>query len=246
MLLLLALPSSIDGRAVSADSTSLPSADIISLVTCVPVDSTLPDGKCYDIRYCRTLEGLVLSCTVTILACVWFAVHRNIPAPKVDQPRHGNFFVRAGLFVWYKILDQRQAATVFVVTLLIPEWVLAWALRQWFVAHGLVGELETARAKAKEKRKNVPDAKQEVSESVERVMDDEALAGSSGLSAHPEHALLITRQSKLLDRVASRRCKKHCEDCGLHCSVDDVHKSECDQVAVATRVAKGNEGQSGP
>ncbi|KAF7984862.1 hypothetical protein HWV62_10831 [Athelia sp. TMB] len=239
---LLAFPSAINARAIGADSPPLPSANTTSLVTSLPVNATLtlPDGECHDIRYCRTLEGLVLSCLVTILACVWFAVHRNIPAPRVHRPRHSNFFVRAGLFVWYKILDQRQAAIVFVVTLLAPEWVLAWALRQWIAAHKLVGRLEEARAEINEDRKELvseavlAETEKEASDPSAPTVIDEAPAESSRHSAQSERALLIAPQSRLPNRVASRRCTKRCEEC-------DVHKSDYDQVAMAKRVAKANE-----
>ena len=43
------------------------------------------------------------------------------------------------------ILDQRQSVLVFTVTLLAPEWVLAWAVRQALEARDLVKRLEDAR-----------------------------------------------------------------------------------------------------
>ena len=213
-----------------------------SLITSAPTNPTLP-ASCKDIDHCRTLAGLVQSCIVTILACVWFAVHRNIPEPKVDRPRHGNLFHRALLFVWHKILDQRQAANVFVVALLVPEWVLAWALRQWLVARGLAMQLEIARVAATEEREQSTPQAQNVEK---EVSESEALPGSSGISTHSTHAQFIDQQPQLLNRVARRRCKRQCEDCGLHCSADDVYKSECDQVAMAKRVGTADEGQSGP
>ncbi|KAF7984853.1 hypothetical protein HWV62_10813 [Athelia sp. TMB] len=241
-LLLLAVFSVVDARAVSADSALLPNATATSLVASVATNVSLPDDACKDIDHCRTLAGLVQSCILTILACVWFAVHRNIPAPKVHRPRHSNFLVRIGLFVWYKILDQRQAANVFVVALLVPEWVLAWALRQLIVARDLVEQLEGARAEANEKRESACkelasealETEKEVSESSIHAVIDESPAESSGISAHSEHAPLINPQYKPLDRIVTRRCKKRCEDC-------DVHKSEYDRVAIAKRVGMANE-----
>ncbi|KAF7979536.1 hypothetical protein HWV62_42126 [Athelia sp. TMB] len=244
-LLLSLLPSALDARAISADAISLPNATVTSFVAFVAANVTLPDGACKDIDHCRTLFGLVQSCILTILACVWFAVHRNVPAPKVVRPRRANFFVRAGLFVWYKILDQRQAVIVFVVTLLVPEWVLAWALRQWFAARKLVVELERARARANEAHKKiiseVRDAEKAVGESAESVMDDETLAGSSGVSMHSECDQLVPRHSTSQIKSATRQCKEQCGKCGLHCSLEDVQKSKYDQVAMAKRVAKANE-----
>ncbi|KAF7974348.1 hypothetical protein HWV62_12416 [Athelia sp. TMB] len=241
-LLVLLFPSAIDARAVSADAIPLPPATATSFIASVATNATLSSGECDNIHYCRTLEGLVLSCLVTILACAGFAVHRNIPAPKVDRPRHANFFVRTGLFVWYKILDQRQAANVFVVALLVPEWVLVWALRQLIVARDLVEQLEGARAEANEKRESACkelasealETEKEVSESSIHAVIDESPAESSGISTHSEHAPLINPQYKPLDRIVTRRCKKRCEDC-------DVHKSEYDQVAMAKRVGMANE-----
>lgn len=51
------------------------------------------------------------------------------------------------------MLDQKQAAVVFMVSFLAPEWVLAWALRQLLVARKLVQQLEIARIEANEKYK---------------------------------------------------------------------------------------------
>ncbi|KAF7984561.1 hypothetical protein HWV62_13767 [Athelia sp. TMB] len=96
------------------------------------------------------MYSIVQSCIVTILSCVWFAVHPNIPAPKTFRPRHSDFFARTILFLWHAILDQKQAAVVFVVSFLAPEWVLAWALRQLLVARKLVQQLEIARTEANE------------------------------------------------------------------------------------------------
>ncbi|KAF7984840.1 hypothetical protein HWV62_10787 [Athelia sp. TMB] len=227
-------------RAISADSSSIPDTNTASLIGSTYVNSTIPGAECYDIRYCRTLESLVQSCIVTILACVWFAVHRNVPAPREDHP-HANFFVRALRFVWYKIIDQRQALTVFVVTLLVPEWVLAWALRQFFMAHKLSRQLEEAREQASQRRETEISESQEAkntSESTENGVDDERLGESSGLSMHSEHDRLISRQSGARHDIASRKCEHKCD---IHRSPDDMHKAEYDQLAVAERLGKSNE-----
>ncbi|KAF7984855.1 hypothetical protein HWV62_10817 [Athelia sp. TMB] len=244
-LILLMLPSAIDARAITADPTSHPGANVASTIISAATNATLPSGDCDNIHYCRTLVGLVQSCILTILACVWFAVHRNVPAPKVVRIRHANSLVRTGLFVWNKVLDQRQAAIVFVVTLLVPEWVLAWALRQWLRARKLVRELENARAAANKERKTIKprvrDAEKDVVESVEGVMDDEALAGSSGFSTHSEHEPLVNRQLASQVTLESGRNEERCPKCAsVHCS-EDVYRSEYDQVAMAKRVAKANE-----
>ncbi|KAF7984869.1 hypothetical protein HWV62_10845 [Athelia sp. TMB] len=238
LALLLVLPSLVDARVVVADAASLPTAVTAFITT----NATLPSGECDNIHYCRTLVGIVQSCILTILACVWFAVHRNVPAPKVDRPYQDNLLVRTGLLIWCKILDQRQAVIVFVVTLLVPEWVLAWALRQWFVARKLMVKLESARAEANEERKTIMrDAEKEIGKSAESVMDDKTLAGSSGVSAHSERDRLVLRHFTSQSKFATPQCKEQCGKCGLHCSLEDVQKSERDQVAMAKRVAKANE-----
>lgn len=241
LFLILTLAYAIEARAVSANITSLPSTTFIASV---PTNTSPPDAAaCYDIRYCRTLESLVQSCVVTILACVWFAVHRNIPAPKVDRPHRSNPLANAAMLVWDKILDQRQAAIVFVAALLAPEWVLAWALRQFLVARSLTENLEKARISALQRREaklSEGSQTEEPRESTDDHTDTETLAGSSGISTRSEHVQLLKRQSKSPDDVASVKSEK---PCSLHCSMD-LHASEPDQVTMARRVAKDTERES--
>ncbi|KAF7984846.1 hypothetical protein HWV62_10799 [Athelia sp. TMB] len=233
-LLFLASAAAIAARAIIADASLIPAVDTASN----PANCTLSDGPCKDIDHCRTLAAIVQSCIVTILACVWFAVHRNIPAPRVDHP-HANFFIRTGLFVWYKILDQRQALTVFVVTLLVPEWVLAWALRQFLRARKLAKELEEAREEAKEEARQRLQAEQTkgqepekgAGESADDRADDEMLAESTSMSIHSEHERLIKRQPTSPDGV----------DSSQHASMDDERKAVYDPVEAAQCVAKADE-----
>ncbi|KZP11755.1 hypothetical protein FIBSPDRAFT_716243, partial [Athelia psychrophila] len=72
---------------------------------------------CENIHSCRTMVGIITSCLVTIFACVWVAVHPNIPGPQQS---------------W--ISRQIESVKVIVVTLVVPEWVLAWAVRQFLQA----------------------------------------------------------------------------------------------------------------
>ncbi|KAF7984873.1 hypothetical protein HWV62_10853 [Athelia sp. TMB] len=244
-LQLLVSASTIVARAVRIDASTIPDANTTSFITSAPTITTLPDSRCKDIDHCRTLVGIVQSCIVTILACVWFAVHRNIPAPRVDPPHYSNLFVKVFMSVWFKILGQRQAVTVFVVTLLIPEWVLAWALRQFFVALELSSRLEEAREAAGRRQETEllegREPENEVRESTDDGEDDKTLAESSGVSTHSENDRLIKRQVTSQDNVNSSKCKRWCEECGLHPSTDDIHKAVYDQVAVAQFVGKSNE-----
>ncbi|KZP21799.1 hypothetical protein FIBSPDRAFT_739966 [Athelia psychrophila] len=153
--------SGVDARAVNTTITSLPTFDISSTILADSVSDTASPQRCGDIDNCRTLGGIIQSCLVTILACVWFAVHRNIPAPQPIRSRHQNFFVRCVKWVWHTVLDQREAAMVFVVALIAPEWILAWALRQAMAAWKLAQKLEKVRLEEKERRKGVDIEKDE-------------------------------------------------------------------------------------
>lgn len=108
--------------------------------------------SCDDIHTCRTLYSIVQTCLVTIFACAWVAVHRNIPAPKPIPDPNSNTRPIAKVQQWAraKLHDLRQPFIVFSVTLLAPEWVLAWAVRQRIQAHKLAKDLEEARAEATE------------------------------------------------------------------------------------------------
>ncbi|KAF7984870.1 hypothetical protein HWV62_10847 [Athelia sp. TMB] len=234
-LLFLGSAAAIAARAISANASSVPDDNIASVTTSASANATLPGAECYDIRYCRTLAAIVQSCIVTILACVWFAVHRNIPAPRVDHP-HANVFIKTGLFVWYKILDQRQALTVLVVTLLVPEWVLAWALRQFLLARRLARDLEEAREEAKEKARRRLEEEQSTDrepekESADNRAEDEPLAESTSMSTHSEHEQLIKRQAT----------SQHGINSSQHPSTDDVRKAMYDVVEAARFVAKADE-----
>ncbi|KAI0062817.1 hypothetical protein BV25DRAFT_1825373 [Artomyces pyxidatus] len=93
---------------------------------------------CDSISNCRTLYNIVWSSLVTILACVWTAVHRNISAPaKAGESR-----------AWHVVARVLEVVKIVVVTLLVPEWVLAWAVRQSLHARDVGRELEAARAQA--------------------------------------------------------------------------------------------------
>ncbi|KZP31464.1 hypothetical protein FIBSPDRAFT_692339, partial [Athelia psychrophila] len=79
----------------------------------------------------RSLVGIVTSCLATIFACVLSALHPNIPGPNQSW--------KSKRFDSFKL---------FAVTLLVPEWVLAWAVRQFLQARKYAKELEAARHEA--------------------------------------------------------------------------------------------------
>lgn len=60
------------------------------------------------------------------------SLHRNIPGPKQN---------------WLGI--RLEWLKVVLITLLVPEWILAWAVRQYLTANRLVRVLEKSRLSAK-------------------------------------------------------------------------------------------------
>ena len=105
-----------------------------------PLNSELPiesfdmldssDG-CNNIDGCRTLSQIIVSCLGTIFACVWVAVHRDIPQPK---------------YSWLRV--QIGWIGVVFVTLFVPELALAWAVQQFLQAREYAKLLEVARLQA--------------------------------------------------------------------------------------------------
>ncbi|KAI0059325.1 hypothetical protein BV25DRAFT_1840377 [Artomyces pyxidatus] len=128
----LLIPHSRGSAVVSLPTSITANGTIIALST------TAPETACDSIRTCRTLYNIVWSSLVTILACVWTAVHRNVPGPArplESRLRH----------VVARVLE---VVKIVMVTLLVPEWVLASAVRQFLNACALGRELEGARVEA--------------------------------------------------------------------------------------------------
>ncbi|KAF7975219.1 hypothetical protein HWV62_10168 [Athelia sp. TMB] len=152
LAILLAFPSIDSAHSLVVNTTSVLHAPITSaLSTATNLTTATITKSCDDIHTCRTLYSIVQTCVATIFACVWVAVHRNIPAPKpvLDPKLRLGPFKKALRWLWSKIRDLRQPVIVFSVTLLAPEWVLAWAVRQRLRAHKLAEELETESEKAR-------------------------------------------------------------------------------------------------
>lgn len=62
----------------------------------------------------RTVPGIVLSCLTTMFACTWTSVHPNIPSNRLSDRQ----------LLW-------QRVKVFIVALIAPELIVAWALIQF-------------------------------------------------------------------------------------------------------------------
>ena len=102
-------------------------------------DRSLTGNHCNDLTHCRTIWNIVWSCVVTIFSCTWVAVHPNVPFPK-KRDANGRIerYIRNPLlsFVEHRLL-------LFICALLVPEYVLAWSIRQFLVARKIAkGEFE--------------------------------------------------------------------------------------------------------
>ncbi|TFK70475.1 hypothetical protein BDN72DRAFT_838820 [Pluteus cervinus] len=68
----------------------------------------------------RTLVDIVRSCVLTIFACVYTALHPNVPDPEAKM--------------WQKI---RRRLKMSFYMLIAPEAVIWWAMRQWYGARSI-------------------------------------------------------------------------------------------------------------
>lgn len=110
-------------------------AQVIDALAIPAVDElTEAQSKCIDITHCRTIWSIIWSCLATIFACAWVAVHRNVPDPKSGAAR---------------INLERVGITV--CALLVPEYIVAWAIRQWIIASDIA---KTNEKLAKQARKD--------------------------------------------------------------------------------------------
>ncbi|KAF8331690.1 uncharacterized protein EI90DRAFT_2972306 [Cantharellus anzutake] len=80
-----------------------------------PIPQNVSDG-CNDLRNCRTMWGLVYGCLLTVFACVWTAVHPNVPQHDGDI---WSFSSHVGLMM---------------ASLVSPEWILGTAWRQFMLS----------------------------------------------------------------------------------------------------------------
>ncbi|KAG1778895.1 hypothetical protein EV702DRAFT_143345 [Suillus placidus] len=68
----------------------------------------------------RTMWIIVSSSVLTLFACIYSAIHPNIPSPK-DSPN--------------RILRRRIG--IMIMALIAPELIVIWAMRQWFSARSV-------------------------------------------------------------------------------------------------------------
>ena len=91
---------------------------------------------CTDLAHCRTIWNIVWSCLVTIFSCTWVAVHPNVPCPR---KREANGWIERCL--WNPLLSfAEHRLPLFACALLVPEYMLAWAIRQFLRAWKIAKE----------------------------------------------------------------------------------------------------------
>ena len=90
-------------------------------------NDSLAGNHCTDLTHCRSIWNIVWSCLVTIFSCTWVAVHPNVPCPKNQNP---------------VISFAGHRLPLFICALLVPEYVLAWAIRQFLRAREIANRDE--------------------------------------------------------------------------------------------------------
>ena len=78
----------------------------------------------------RSLWNIIWSCLSTIFLCTWVSLHPNISSTAEDPGLHwSEKRIRKPLveFLTYKF-------PLFLCALLVPEYILAWAVRQYIMA----------------------------------------------------------------------------------------------------------------
>ncbi|THU93052.1 hypothetical protein K435DRAFT_670906 [Dendrothele bispora CBS 962.96] len=119
MLLLYALAHPLPSLLASTNE-SLPS----------PETSLEALNSCSDINSCRTVGEILYSCLAVVFACTWVAIHPNIPRlfDKWEDHEIKDSFTISGARAF------AQDVITMILSLLAPELIILWALRQWFAA----------------------------------------------------------------------------------------------------------------
>ena len=212
ILLVLSSVHTVDALAVNTSSVLSVSVNPVLSTNITAAD---PAGACDNLHTCRSLYSIIQTCLATIFACVWVAVHRNVPAPKIETVRNSNPIIKAAQWLLSTILDQKQSVIVFTVTLLAPEWVLAWAVRQRLRARTIAKELEEARVEATEHWKaSLPEP---VDGTSAEIIEDRV--GSTGVSGRGSSENLIEKRSSAMDNHSH---PAPAEDRGACTSDDDI------------------------
>ncbi|KAJ7059141.1 hypothetical protein C8F01DRAFT_1370743 [Mycena amicta] len=125
MLLLLALAVVLPTKY--SESSGVP---LISFTT-----RSASEDACKDIDSCRKLFDIVWGCLVTVFACIWVAVHPNVPPPPPSPLPKGSSLWHQ---VKWRVIDSqgplRSRLKLMLVGLLAPEFIAGFAGRQLVAA----------------------------------------------------------------------------------------------------------------
>jgi len=96
----------------------------------MPLIEPRADYPCNDLNNCRTRWNIIWSCLSTVLLCTWVSLHPNITiAP--DTRRIGWIEKH----VWHPLCHlMKNRLPLFPCALIAPEYILAWAIRQYIQA----------------------------------------------------------------------------------------------------------------
>ena len=115
MLFLILIYYLVRGVSESIDASPIPSLDKLSSES----------SRCTDLTHCWTVWNIIWSCLTTIFSCTWIAIHPNIPCPRKQNS---------------VVSFAEHRLPLFVCALLVPEYVLAWAIRQFLRARKIAGD----------------------------------------------------------------------------------------------------------
>ncbi|KAG2367143.1 hypothetical protein BDR07DRAFT_1327165 [Suillus spraguei] len=91
---------------------------LVGVIQAIPTTNATTDDSLEDPSFTtRTLWAIVSSSVLTLFACIYSAIHPNIPSPK-DNALH--------------ILRRRIG--IMIMALIAPELIVTWAMRQWLSA----------------------------------------------------------------------------------------------------------------
>lgn len=182
-------------------------------------------GHCDTIGHCRTVWNIIWSCLITIFACIWVAIHPNIPQPKIPyrRPPFEGPLPREWSRAWIHLqawtfgcfltdVFQHQLPEVLsglgeklliaLLALLAPEFIFVWALRQWLRARSLAKECSdaasTEEAREARKRRRLTNDTLTAAEERNEFQYLEALSpGKRTLAQKKRHENLQTREADI-------------------------------------------------
>lgn len=114
-----------------AHGTSIDTSPISSID-----NRSLELNSCSDLTHCRTIWNIIWSCLITIFSCTWVAVHPNIPCPKERETKNR---LQRWISNPFRSFTSHRLP-LFVCALLVPEYILAWAIRQYLKARKIVNK----------------------------------------------------------------------------------------------------------